>query len=214
MKTILRSQGPFAVLVLLFLTACPSIASLQTAKTMPADATQSGLAAAFVSVEGNTQGVLGVGWVRYGLIDRLDVGVQVGVPGGAYGDLKYMLVGDQDSLFAVSSGLGFGLLRERLRSASADDIADTVFEGHMPLYASVHPSEPLAAYLVPRYVFRVGRFQDSDGNSFASTSLLGATLGLKIGSDGGLMLEGSMLYPFREAEGLTRQFTIAFFWPI
>lgn len=102
---------------------------------------------------------------RYGVTDKLDIGVRLnsnlnlGVSG------KYQLVGDQESPFAMALGAEiatFGLFLG-------------LWNVQVPVYLSVHPSERLAIYLTPRYTYQFSTF-------------VGAKYGLSyVGANAGIM---------------------------
>jgi len=104
---------------------------------------------------------------RYGVTDKLDIGVRLnsnlnlGVSG------KYQLVGDQESPFAMALGAEiatFGLIAG-------------LWNVQVPVYFSVHPSERLAIYLTPRYTYQFSTFAGAE----YGLSYVGANAGLMFG---------------------------------
>ena len=104
---------------------------------------------------------------RYGVTDKLDIGVRLnsnlnlGVSG------KYQIVGDQESPFAMALGAEiatFGLFVG-------------LWNVQVPLYLSVHPSERLAIYLTPRYTYQFSTFAGAE----YGLSYVGANAGIMFG---------------------------------
>lgn len=76
--------------------------------------------------------------LKYGVHEKIDVGMKAGLLSGITVDTKVQLLGDFESPFAIAAGFGAGL-RE-----------NGVLE--FPLYFSAHPSEYLSFYVTPRYI--------------------------------------------------------------
>lgn len=79
---------------------------------------------------------------RYGITDRIDVGLRVNTNFNFAGDVRFQLIGDQDSPVAVSTGIGFGTF----------GLLASLWNMQIPLYVSVHPTDKIAVYISPRYI--------------------------------------------------------------
>jgi hypothetical protein len=128
---------------------------------------------------------------RRGIIDKLEMGAKVTVPGTAGIDGKYQLLDAGD--FALAAGAGVGYLR--LTSGSEDmELKSTIIDATVPVYASYDLAKSFALYTSPKYVLRYISSTDSmNGSSSGVDHLLGATVGMRVGSRWGLFLETSYL---------------------
>lgn len=105
---------------------------------------------------------------RYGVGEKVDVGLKISYFSSYLFDVKYQFVGDQDSKFAMATGPGLGLY--------AFGFGSTIFQATIPLHMSVHPSDRFAIYLTPRYS---GQF--AIGDASGSLSYLGGSTGFELG---------------------------------
>ncbi len=114
---------------------------------------------------------------RYGINDKLDVGLKLAIIGTAVADAKYQFLGTKESKFAGSIGLGLGYL-----SIESGDSKSKIFDVITPAYFSYHPTDWLSLYTSPRYVLRINSFTTATEKTGSSTSnWYGATGGLRIG---------------------------------
>ena len=86
---------------------------------------------------------------RYGITNRLDIGIKANSVLNFGIDSKFQVVGDQESPFAVAIGAGFGGF-----GLTTGNVALLNFQ--FPLYTSYHPKENVHIYFSPRYI---GQFE-------------------------------------------------------
>lgn len=128
---------------------------------------------------------------RRGIVDKLELGAKVTIPGTAGLDAKYQLV--NAGKFAVAAGLGAGYLK--LESGDEGMKTSTkLIDAIVPAYISYDVAKPFAVYASPKYVMRYAQSTDSDGMTSSGLShLVGATVGTRIGNGIGLFLETSYM---------------------
>jgi hypothetical protein len=94
---------------------------------------------------------------RFGISEKVDFGVRANTNLNILADVKVQVAGDQESVFALATGLGLGMF-------GFVSGAGGLFNFQVPLYASVHPTESLDFYLAPRYIGQWGTtFSESSG---------------------------------------------------
>ena len=179
---------PFLALALL--NGCVSMSTMQTGRTAGKGGAEVNLGASVVKLEAlvdvdstELNGGLVEGDFRYGITEKLDLGLKISLLGtsGIYG--KYQLIGDRTSKFALSAGLGAGYLA--IESGADDNkTKSTIVDLYVPIYASVHPTEWLAIYAAPRYNLRFGS---------ESSSWYGGTGGIRLGKRFGGFFEYSWM---------------------
>jgi hypothetical protein len=207
-----RSLFPTLLLLLslFFLSGCAYFSSFQTAKTLPKNSGEvygalnlAGTQLDFGEEISDTNNVgvflpiIELGG-RYGLADRLDLGLKVSTSLNAIVDAKYQFLGDQESPFAMAlgGGIGFwGVVGE-----------NSLLQLQVPLHASYHPSQNFALYVTPRYVnqFLLG----GDG----SINYLGFSAGLEAGNK--IRFGGEVSYSKIMNEGNQEFFDIFNFWQV
>jgi hypothetical protein len=128
---------------------------------------------------------------RRGIIDRLELGAKLTIPGTIGLDGKYQLV--QSGNLAVAVGLGGGYLS--IDSGSGNDKTSTrLIDILIPAYVSYDIARPFAIYVSPKYIARFASSTDSAGTSSTSVGqLAGGTAGMRIGNKKGIFLEASYL---------------------
>lgn len=188
-----------ALVLLVVVTGCVNMSTLQTAKTLAPNKQQILVGggyyaspqldkAASSSTGTDTQlklPYMELGY-RRGVIEHLDLGAKVTVPGTAGVDAKYQLV--DGGKFAVAAGLGAYYLS--IESGDGmDKTSSKVVDLIVPVYVSYDIASPLAVYASPKYALRIAQSQDSMGSSSGLGQLVGATGGLRLGSRAGLYLE-------------------------
>lgn len=104
---------------------------------------------------------------RYGVIDKLDLMVKVNTNLNFAIGAKYQLWGEPQSKFAFAAGAEAGTFGLFLG----------IWNLHLPLYASYHPSEKIAFYASPRYVYQFNSF----GEILSSWNYLGGNAGILMG---------------------------------
>lgn len=191
----LKIKAIGVLLAAALLAGCASMSTMQTARTTPKDAVVGLLGAGVVNSEfalGELDTItinapfLEVGG-RYGINEKLDVGLKLTIIGTAVGDVKYQFLGNQESKLAGSVGFGLGYL-----SIESGDSKSKMFDIMTPLYFSYHPAEWLSLYASPRYVFRINSYTTDDTTTGSSSShWYGATGGIRLGNRAGFMAEYS-----------------------
>jgi hypothetical protein len=128
---------------------------------------------------------------RRGIVDKVELGAKVTIPGTAGIDGKYQFL--DAGKFALATGVGVGYLK--LTSGSEGmEAKSTIVDTTVPLYVSYDVAKPFALYTAPKYVLRYASSTDSDGMSSSGLDhLVGATVGTRLGSKLGLFLESSYL---------------------
>jgi hypothetical protein len=114
---------------------------------------------------------------RYGIIEKLDIGLRVNTNFNLAFDAKYQVIGDRYSPVAVAVGGGVGTF----------GLFAALWNVQIPVYFSIHPSEMVDIYITPRYIA-----QFAAGDFSGSLSYLGGNAGImfgkrtKFGIDAGL----------------------------
>lgn len=106
------------------------------------------------------------GSVRYGIIEKLDVGAKLNTNFNLAFDAKYQLIGDRYSPVALSVGAGVGTF----------GLFAALWNLQIPVYFSIHPSDMLDIYISPRYIA-----QFAAGDISGSLNYLGGNAGLMFG---------------------------------
>lgn len=109
---------------------------------------------------------------RYGITEKLDFGLRANTNLNISADIKYQLVGDQESPVAVAAGAGLGMFGFVTGSGG-------LFNFQIPLYLSYHPIERLDLYVSPRYV---GQWGTALGRSSGLINYFGANFGFLMGT--------------------------------
>ena len=185
----------------MFTVSCGQLSSLQTGKALGKNKVSIGGALWAYSVDNNNSGNgdLGSGvfpygeiFGRFGLTDKLDVGVKLSAVGNILVDGKFQILGNETSKFAAALGAGFELQATRFSEV-------LVYRTHLPLYLSFHPNQKTAFYLTPRLAFQ----KVSNGSD---TFFPGVSVGLenKFSSKFRLYVEGSYYRPSSETISYSR----------
>jgi hypothetical protein len=128
---------------------------------------------------------------RRGIIDKLELGAKVTVPGTAGIDGKYQFL--DAGKFALATGIGVGYLKLTSGSEGMES-SSSIIDTTVPVYASYDVAKAFALYTAPKYVLRYASSTDSDGMSSSGVDhLVGATVGTRLGNRWGLFLESSYL---------------------
>ncbi len=129
---------------------------------------------------------------RYGVAERIDVGLRFNSALNFLVDTKIQLVGDQASPFAVAVGAGLG-------GFGFISGSGMMLNFQAPLYTSFHPSEKFAVYLSPRYIGQFGtNFEETSG----MLNYFGANTGFEVGRKARFGLDIGYFSLWNEAEGL------------
>ncbi len=151
------------------------------------------------------------GMWRIGVIDGLDVGAHVTIPGTSSVDAKYQFM--DMGPWAVAAGLSLGGLQITTSSIATDakglttttENKFTIFDVVVPFYVSYDFMEALTGYISPKFLVR---------NVSGSGTFLfgGGTGGVKIGDGIGLMLEASYLKGINDGANDSRQINAGVYW--
>jgi hypothetical protein len=185
-------------------TACVNSSTLQTAKALDPGRQRVLVGGGFYSspdINADTSEAAGedvtlampymeLGY-RRGIVDKVEVGAKVTVPGTAGIDGKYQFLDAGD--FALAAGLGVGYLK--LTSGTEGmETSSTIVDTTVPVYASYDVAKAFALYTAPKYVLRFANSTDETGMSSSGLNhLVGATVGTRLGNRWGLFLETSYL---------------------
>ena len=128
---------------------------------------------------------------RRGIVDQVEVGAKVTLPGTAGVDAKYQFLNKGD--LALAAGLGTGYLKIS-SGAEGMQTSSTIVDAIVPVYASYDVSRFFAVYASPKYVLRYTNSVDSmDKSTSGMNHLVGGTMGVRVGAHKGLFLETSYL---------------------
>jgi len=128
---------------------------------------------------------------RRGIIDKLELGAKVTVPGTSGIDAKYQFL--DAGKFALATGLGVGYLSIE-SGEGMDKVSSKIVDTTVPVYASYDVAKAFALYTAPKYVLRYGSSKDGEGMSSSGLDhLVGGTVGTRLGNKWGLFLESSYL---------------------
>jgi len=197
-RSLIHSILFFTVSISLF--SCISMSTMQTARTTPKGEGGVGIALGFISTDfamGSldtaeiTAPILEIGG-RFGIADNWDAGARISIIGTSVIDTKYQLIGDHESLFAASVGLGLGYLK-----ITQDETVSKIFDINVPVYLSLHPTPWFSLYACPKYVFRINSYSNAEESGSSNSSWYGATTGIRLGKKVGFNLEYST---FRNSE--------------
>ena len=180
-------------------TGCINMSTLQTARTLPVNETELVAGGGYYlsptlletesSDANNELELVGLPYVeigaRIGMLDYLDLGLKVTIPGTISLDVKLQVV-DLEGL-AVAMGAGIGYLHYE---TTVDDTKFTneIIDLMVPIYISYHFNEAFAIYGSPKYVMRINITGDTD-----AAQLVGAGGGLRIGESAGVYLEATYM---------------------
>lgn len=187
-----------------YFTGCMSMSSLQTARALKPGVGELSIGGGYFSspsVDKELDEEIKLPYLeisyRRGFFDKFDAGLKYTLPGSLTLDGKYQLIDAND--FAVALGGGIGYLSIKSESGSLKS-ESSIYDLTIPLHTSYHPSNGAALYVTPKYVFRMAsnKRSGSDIESENTTekqnsSLVGGTIGTKLGSDWGVYLEVSYL---------------------
>lgn len=187
MKTQITLLGMLAIVCSLFLSSCVSMSSMQTARTLGQGNTEMAIGAStvkyeFVSNEDTLDAKTITGEIdwRYGITDKLDVGVKASIIGTSGAYAKYQFLGDDESAFAGSGGVGLGFLTIESGSGEFKTKSKTT-DVSVPLYFSYHPNDWFSIYTSPRYTLRNIKNTDVDSSDGSTSHWYGATTGVRLG---------------------------------
>ena len=99
---------------------------------------------------------------QFGIAEKLDIGAKLTTGTSFTADIKWQFVGDQNSKFAMSTGLAIG----------GTGINPFAGQAQLPLYLSLHPTENFAIYLTPRYTGLINQDDDVFHAGSISTGII------------------------------------------
>ncbi len=204
----------FQLLTLLILftglqTACVSMSSLQTARTLEEGQTQNTFGGGVYQSKDTINDIeyesnlpyLEYSY-RHGIIKNLDGGLKVTFIGAYSGDIKYQLVNGEQ--WALSTGLGLGYMSYKIKSGDQESTVKFL-DWMVPLYLSYDIAKSWSLYMTPKYIYR-----SISGDSSGSDNITGLALGTKIGELSGVYLEAAMVKG-KDSNAIT-QYNISYFW--
>ena len=129
---------------------------------------------------------------RRGIVDKVEVGAKVTLPGTAGVDAKYQFLNAGN--LALAAGIGTGYLKI-MSGAEGMETSSTIVDAIVPVYASYDVSRFFAVYSSPKYVLRYAKsFDETDMSSSSGMNhLVGGTMGVRVGQNQGLFLATSYL---------------------
>jgi hypothetical protein len=179
------------------LAACANYATFQEADTVAGGQGKTGFGATYTNyqvqdADGTKESVnvpaLNI-WRRQGLTDNLEVHASAWIPLGASAGVKYQLLGNRHKAgLALSLGVDFGFLQIGAKDANGDTANATIVDTYVPVYLGYRLSDAFALYASPKFIFR---YETTGGGT---DSLAGGTLGLALGAQTTLHLEGGVIY--------------------
>ena len=104
---------------------------------------------------------------KYGVTEKLDVFVRLNTNFNFNAGVKYQIIGDRLSKFALGTGGEIGTF----------GLFSSLWNVQIPVYASFHPTEKFTVYLSPRYIYQFSSFAGLEGWSY-----MGGNFGLLFGN--------------------------------
>jgi hypothetical protein len=200
----MKTGGALILVSLALTSACVNMSTLQTAKALDPGKQRVLIGGGYYaspSVDADASEATGsdvslalpymeVGY-RRGIIDKVELGAKVTIPGTVGLDGKYQLV--SAGKFAVAAGVGAAYLK--IESGTDDMKTSTkLIDAMVPVYVSYDVAKPFAVYASPKYVLRYAASVDAmSAEQSGMSHLVGATAGMRIGNGFGLFLESSYL---------------------
>jgi len=192
--------------------SCISNKAFQTARTTPVGDKGFGFGIALPNAEFYSLDTAGVAtdttnlggfaaefFGRFGVTEKLDVGVNLTLLGTGGADVKYQFLGDNESPLAASIGAGFGYLTF---GAGDEDESNSIIDIMVPAYVSYHAGSALGIYASPRYIFRKA------GENSSNFGIVG---GLRLGGESsGVFIEYGYLKSSSDAYKDQTQLNIGF----
>lgn len=187
MKTQFNFLAALAIICSIMLSSCVSMTSMQTARTLGQGNKEIAVGGSRVSYEFastidtfEAKTITGEIDGRYGITDKLDAGFKISIIGTTGGYAKYQFLGDQESTFAGSAGIGLGFLT--IESGDGEFAAKSkTTDFSIPLFFSYHPNDWIGIYTSPRYTLRNIKNSDVSGSESSTSHWYGATAGVRLG---------------------------------
>jgi len=209
------------LLLLLLLSGCASVSTLQTARALPKNTgrflvgfgysesppldEQTGKTGAKPKVH---YPCVELG-ARLGVMENFEAGGKLTLPGYLSVDGKYQFWSMGGLAMAGGLGLGYMGLDGTMRNSNSTDTAlgASFLDVLVPAYVSYDFNDWLSLYFSPKYLFRV-----VSTSTNGTAHMGGTTAGLKIGDQGGFFLEGSYLKSLTATAYEQWQVNVAFFF--
>ena len=203
---------------LVLTSACASMSTLQTGRTLkPGEAQSTFGGGIFQSSEIATKNAAGVTnnsvqlslpyleyTYRQGINDKFDAGFKATLIGTLSVDAKYSLYADEK--FAAAVGLGAGYMSYSADAGAGEKNEYKIIDVMLPFILSYDFTPKISAYTSPRYLQRT-----ISGASSSSTGLAGAAIGLKLGQTSGAFVEVASYKDTSSSYGMT-QANFSWFW--
>lgn len=180
---------------ILAFSSCGSYSSMQTARTTEKGTGEIGLNLfypygvinAIAKVADKEKKNFTVPYVqytgKYGITENFDAGLNLSTFGQIGLEGKYQFAGDQESTFAMATGLGF------------NTFFFYYYDFQVPLHLSVHPVEKLGIYVTPKYI---GQFVGSFGLANTYFDYAGFSGGILYGDRVKVGLDITAAFPLRK----------------
>lgn len=210
----MQKRPRFKLLTLLMMltglqTACVSMSSLQTARTLEEGQSQNTFGGGVYNSKdkiGEIEYDSNLPYLEYsyrhGLMKDLDAGLKITLIGAYGADLKYQLVNHDQ--WAISTGLGLGYMSYKIKSGDQESNVKFL-DWMLPLYVSYDFSKSWSLYLTPKYIYR-----SISGDTSGSENVTGAALGTKIGEKSGVYFEAAIMKG-KNSNAIT-QYNLSYFW--
>lgn len=161
----------FLFLAIVMFSSCVSNKSFQTARTTNQGELGYGFGLAvpeltYIPDATDLGGIAGELFARYGITEKLDIGINVTLLGTSGLDLKYQYLGDKESAFAGALGFSFAT-----SSIENNNVNSTTYDITLPAYFSYHAGDALALYASPRVVQRVSENNGTFGGIIGGTRI-------------------------------------------
>lgn len=197
------------LLSMLATSACVSMSSLQTARTLDEGQSQQTVGGGVYNSKetiGTIEYETNLPYIEYsyrrGFKKDLDAGLKLTFVGAYAADIKYQLI-DGDA-WAISTGLGVGYMSYKISSGGQDSTVKFL-DFMLPLYVSYDFSKSFSVYMTPKYIHR-----SISGDASGTDSITGAAIGTKIGEKSGVYLEAAMIKG-KNSNSIT-QYNLSYFW--
>ncbi len=210
---IIKYSSIAILLFIVFFTGCIPFLKMESGRTLSQGKSSIGLSATSYTISDNSNSSVFKRLTvpdlqvraKHGITDRLELGVGFSNIGFFMFDGKYQVVGDKNSNFAMSLGIGGDALLFFLNRRESTDVSKNI-KVSIPVYMSIHPSEKFYFFLNPQ-ISRQIIFEKGDD----SINFIGASMGIgfynKIGE---INIGGDYFRPLASLGGSIYQFGVAY----
>lgn len=156
------------IIIIILLQSCFPFTQFESARTVgKGGMAVGGSVSAFILPEQGSASEIGTialpyfdAGMKYGIAEKLDLGVNVNSFGFTYFDAKYQILGDRTSSNALSIGLGIDVNPFFLASKEVDG---KYFKFHLPLYYSYHfKNDKAFLFINPKIAYQKLIGEDED----------------------------------------------------